>query len=91
MIAIFILYTLPTGASNVIPNVNLPSVENMPPANTSTNVVTNVINNTLNSVSNLFNGSTKKNNGNIFSTVANSLTGVNTSNRRGLNFPFSQV
>lgn len=83
VIAIFLLYTLPTGSmANATPSLALPTVGNMPPANTSTNLLTNVINNSLNTAANLVNGNNKKNN--LFSGLLNN-------NKNKLNFPFSQV
>lgn len=81
VIAVFLLYTLPvSGPANILPNI--PTVANMPPANTSTNVVTSAINNSLNTAAGLVNNGGKNNIlGNIF----------NGNKNKGLNFPFSQV
>ncbi len=96
VIAIFLLYTLPvaSAAANEGPIINLPSVEDMPPANTSTNMLTNGINKTLNTAANLFNMGNKKNNNNnsILNNLGNYIPGFNNNGRnKGLNFPFSQV
>lgn len=102
VIAIFFLYTIPVAggpAEAAPPNIEIPTVAGMPPANTSTNPVTGAINRSLNTAANLFNGKSngnngKSNNGGLLSGVANSVL-PNFSNRtkggRGLTFPFSQV
>ncbi len=98
VIAIFLLYTLPVGsAANVVPNVELPTVANMPSANTSTNMFTGLINNSLNTAANLFNGNSRNNNGGLFgnnsvlNNFANNYLFNNRNKGKGLNFPFSQV
>jgi hypothetical protein len=92
VIAIFLLYTLPTGSSEAVPNVTMPTIANMPPANTSTNILTNTINNSLNTVGNIFNMNKKNNNNSILNNLGNYIPGFgNNSRNRGLNFPFSQV
>lgn len=90
VIAIFLLYTMPVAAVAAI--VDIPGISNMPPANTSTNVVTSVINNSLNTAANLF-GLNKKNNSNFLNTITNNyLPNFNKNrNNKGINFPFSQV
>lgn len=95
VIAIFLLYTLPVSAAaaaNAGPTINLPSVDEMPPANTSTNMLTSGINKTLNTAANMFNMGNKKNN-NILNNLGNYMPGFSNNNGRnkGLNFPFSQV
>jgi hypothetical protein len=92
VIAIFLLYTLPvsSAAANTGPIINLPTIDAMPPANTSTNVVTNMINNTLNTAANVF-SMNKKNNNSILNSIDNFVPGLNGSKKKGLNFPFSQV
>jgi hypothetical protein len=94
VIAIFLLYTIPVAgaaAAAAVPNIEIPGISNMPPANTSTNVVTSAINNSLNTAANLFGVNNKKNN--ILNTIANNyLPNFNRNrNNKGLNFPFSQV
>lgn len=93
LLGIFFLYTLPVGSvASALPNVEVPTVGNMPPANTSTNVLTGAINSTLNTAANALNGNNKNNN--FLSNFANNyLPGNNGRNRsgKGLNFPFSQV
>ena len=100
VIAIFLLYTLPVGSSaNTVPNVELPTVANMPSANTSTNMVTGFINKSLNTAANLFKGNTKNNNGDSYGNDNSSgnfsynfFNNTNSRNKgRGLGFPFSQV
>jgi hypothetical protein len=98
VIAIFLLYTLPVASAvtNAGPLVNLPSVDEMPPANTSTNMLTSGINKTLNTAANLFNAGTNKNNNNsIINNIGNYIPGFNNKDKagrnKGLNFPFSQV
>lgn len=100
VIAIFLLYTLPvtSGVTNTGPLIDLPSVEQMPPANTSTNLITsginktlNTVNKTLNTAANLLSVGEKKNNS-ILNNISNYIPGLNAGrNKRGLNFPFSQV
>lgn len=95
MIAAFLLYTLPVGtaAANAGPNVPLPTVQDMPPANTSTNVLTQAINKTLNTAANAVNNMNKGNN-NIFKTMGNYIPGGNggpNASNRNRGFPFSQV
>jgi hypothetical protein len=96
VIAIFLLYTIPVSGP-AVPNVDLPTISNMPSANTSTNGVTEFINNSLNTAANLFNGNSNAANGNgIFTNMANTFNrnvfGKNTNRGyKGLNFPFSQV
>lgn len=97
VIAIFLLYTIPVSGP-VAPTVELPTIANMPPANTSTNGITGLINNSLNTAANLFNGSsnTTPNGNGIFTNIANTvnrnLFGKNTNRGyKGLNIPFSQV
>lgn len=83
VIAIFLLYTMPVAsAANLVPNLEMPTVSNMPSANTSTNPLTGAINNSLNTA--FGNG---KNNG-VLNNVFNSL---NRNAKKGINFPFSQV
>lgn len=95
VIAIFLLYTLPVGgaAANGAPAVNVPTVEDMPPANTSTNILTGGINKALNTAANLFNNGSKRNNANnIFNNLGDYMPNFGGTNRnKGLNFPFSQV
>jgi hypothetical protein len=86
VIAVFLLYTLPvSGPANVLPNVQLPTVANMPPANTSTNVFTSAINNSLNTAASIV-GNNGKNNG-----LSSLLPNLNGKKKQGINFPFSQV
>ena len=83
VIAIFLLYTMPvSSAANLVPNVEIPTIGNMPPANTSTNALTGAINASLNTAF----GNTKNNGvlNNIFNTL-------NRNRNKGINFPFSQV
>lgn len=83
VIAIFLLYTMPVGsAANLVPNVEIPTVSNMPSANTSTNALTGAINTSLNTAF-----GANKNNG-ILNNVFNTL---NRNRNKGINFPFSQV
>jgi hypothetical protein len=96
VIAIFLLYTIPVSGP-AAPNVELPTISNMPPANTSTNGITGLINNSLNTAANLFNGNSNvSNNNSLFNNITNSvnrnLFGKN-NNRgyKGVNFPFSQI
>lgn len=96
VIAAFLLYTLPVGAAaaNTVPNVPLPTVEDMPPANTSTNMLTQAINKTLNTANNLFNNANKGNN-NILKTLGSYIPGTNGNSNSNYNrnrgFPFSQI
>lgn len=96
VIAIFLLYTIPVSGP-AVPNVELPTIANMPSANTSTNGVTEFINNSLNTAANLFNGNSNSSSGNgIFTNIANTFNrnvfGKNNSRGyKGFNFPFSQV
>ncbi len=94
VIAVFLLYTIPVGgAASAVPNVEIPTVANMPPANTSTNVVTGAINTGLNKAANLFNSGNGNNGRYNNNSYFPNFTG-NTANRnkgRGLNFPFSQI
>lgn len=92
VIAIFLLYTMPVAGAAAAAVVDIPGITNMPPANTSTNVVTSTINNSLNTAANLL-GVNKKNNNNFLNTLANNvLPNFNRNrNNKGLNFPFSQV
>lgn len=96
VIAIFLLYTLPVSAP-AAPTLELPTIANMPPANTSTNGITGLINNSLNTAADLFNGNANGSNnnsilGNLTNTFNRNLFGKN-NNRgyKGFNFPFSQV
>ena len=62
-IAIYILYLLPANSQNsTVASVPMPTVANMPSANTSTNPVTAGINRALNSTANMANNFNKKNN-----------------------------
>lgn len=79
VIAIFLLYTIPV--ASVLPSVEMPTVNNMPPANTSTNFLTNAINNTISTATNLVNGKPNNSN-NIFNNIVNNL-GFNKNNNRG--------
>lgn len=95
-IAIFLLYTLPVSKPvDIVPQVEMPTIANMPSPNTSTNALTGMINRSLNTAANLFNGnnSGKNNTNNIFNTFANNyIPGYNQSRgNKGLNFPFSQI
>ena len=93
MIAIFLLYTLPVSSgANAAPTVNVPTVGDMPPANTSTNMLTSGINKALNTAANAFDTTTKRNN-TILNNIGNYMPnfGGNTNRTKGLNFPFSQV
>lgn len=90
VIAIFLLYTLPvpSAAANTGPLISLPTVNAMPPANTSTNMITGMINNSLNTAASLFN----RNNNSVLNNLGNYIPGFGNGGRnRGLNFPFSQV
>ena len=101
VLAIFFLYTIPVGTASQaeVPTIEMPTISNMPSANTSTNVITGAINRSLNNAANLFNGNTNKNSNNgIFSTITNfannylpNVNGNRNRGGRGLNFPFSQV
>lgn len=94
VIAIFLLYTLPVGGgANAAPTVNIPTVAEMPPANTSTNIITGGINNALNTAANVFGNTNKRNNNNsIINNLGNYMPNFgNSSRNKGLNFPFSQV
>jgi hypothetical protein len=92
MIAIYLLYLLPTSAKSVAEAVSIPTVANMPPANTSTNVITSTINNALNTAANLVGLNGNKNNTGLLNTITNNVsnlfTGVPNGNRR---YPFSQI
>ena len=98
VIAAFFLYTIPvsSGAPNATPpNVEMPTVAEMPPASTSTNALTGAINRSLNTAANLFNGkgnggnNGKATTGGVFNNLTSSLN--RSKGGRGLNFPFSQV
>lgn len=93
VIAIFLLYTIPVAGAAAAAVVDIPGITNMPPANTSTNVVTSAINNSLNTAANLLGVNKKNNNNNILNTIANNyLPNFNKNrNNKGINFPFSQV
>jgi hypothetical protein len=95
VLAIFFLYTIPIGGSSeaAVPNVEIPTVANMPSANTSTNALTGAINRSLNSAVNLFKGNgNKANNTGLFNNLTNFANNYLPNGRnKGLNFPFSQV
>jgi hypothetical protein len=91
VIAIFLLYTLPVGTANTAPTVNVPTVEDMPPANTSTNMLTSGINKTLNTAAGMFNAGNKRNNNSIFNNLGDYMPNFGNNRNKGLNFPFSQV
>lgn len=95
VIAIFLLYTIPVSGA-VLPNVELPTIANMPSANTSTNGVTEFINNSLNTAANVLNTNTTSSNNGILNTIANTFNRnvfgkTNNRGNKGLNFPYSQV
>ena len=88
VIAVYGLYLMPAskGANtNAVPAIsmpNMPTVGNMPPANTATNSVTSSINKALTGVAN----NVKKNN-----AVGNLLGGINKAVNRVNSLPLSQV
>lgn len=92
MIAIYLLYLLPTATKSVAETVSLPTVANMPPANTSTNVITTAINNAINSAANLagFNTNTNKNENGLLNTLTNNINSLFTGTRNN-RYPFSQI
>lgn len=89
-IALYLFFLLPTSITGSANNTStasiLPTVAEMPTANTATNTVTGAINRALNTAANVI-SLNKKNNGGIL----NSVLGNAKKNNRGLNFPFSQV
>lgn len=99
LLAIFFVYTLSTGTSAAaeVPTIEVPTVANMPPANSSTNLVTGAINRTLNNAANLFKNNTNRgNNGGILNNITNFANNyLPNANRnrgqRGMGFPFSQI
>lgn len=95
IIAIFLLYTLPVSTpTEVVPQLEIPTIANMPSPNTSTNILTGAINRSLNTAANLFNGNNNgRNNEGIFNNIMNNYIPGYNRNRgnKGLNFPFSQI
>ena len=89
VIAIYLVFLLPTSASADTSSSNvssLPTIAEMPSANTATNGITGTINRALNTAANVVSNN-KKNNGGLLNTVLNNVK----KNNKGLNFPFSQV
>lgn len=88
VIAVYVLYLLPASkgananAAAPISMPNMPTVSNMPPANTATNSVTATINKAINGVAN----NAKKNN-----AVGNFLGGINKAVNRVNSLPLSQI
>jgi uncharacterized membrane protein HdeD (DUF308 family) len=90
MIAIYLLYLLPAATKSVAEAVSIPTVANMPPANTSTNVLTTAINNAINSAANLVGYNTNKNENGVLNTLANNINSLFTGTRNN-RYPFSQI
>lgn len=89
LIAIYLVFLLPTSMSSESASANaslIPTVAEMPSANTATNGITGAINRALNTAANVV-SMNKKNNGGIL----NSVLGNAKRNNKGINFPFSQV
>ena len=97
VLAIFFVFTLSTGGvAAELPTVEIPTVANMPSANTSTNAVTGAINRTLNNAANIFKVNNKGNNNSLLNNVTNFASnylpnGNRNRGQRGMNFPFSQI
>ena len=100
VIIFFLMYLLPTSSATTPNAVTMPTVESMPPAETSTNLVTGTINRALNTASNVIGANNKKNNNggiiqnvikSVNTTVNNAFKKNNNNTKNNQGYPFSQV